>query len=87
MVKFRCGPIKGSDIIIMQTKVKLFPFAIVIATLLASVGNLVAEDWDAHGRVVDENGKPVAGASVAYFWSGNWEAVACGWIVRLAGEE
>ena len=30
-----------------------------------------AEDWQVRGRVVDEAGRPVAGATVAYFWSAN----------------
>lgn len=55
----------------MHAKLKAIPFAIVIAALLASAANLAADDWEVHGRVVDENGKPVAGASVASSWSGN----------------
>jgi peroxiredoxin len=30
-----------------------------------------ADDWQLRGRVVDEAGQPVPGATVGYFWSGN----------------
>jgi cytochrome oxidase Cu insertion factor (SCO1/SenC/PrrC family) len=69
----------------MHTKLNAIPFAIFFVTLLTSAAKVAAEDWEAHGRVVDENGKPVAGASVADFWSGNGKRLrADGSFVRPA---
>ena len=42
-----------------------------IVALLLATTSARAGEWSIHGRVVDEAGKPVADATVAYFWLGN----------------
>jgi thiol-disulfide isomerase/thioredoxin len=49
----------------------MFRFATIIGFVLMLVNFAGAGEWNVHGRVVDEAGKPVASASVASFWLGN----------------
>src|SRR4029079_15624182 len=55
----------------LLTTAIMIRFASIIGFVLMLVSLAGAAEWNVHGRVVDEAGKPVADATIASFWLGS----------------